>query len=61
MLLKTGYVGVGEVMEESVPVKDFSVTVDGKQMPILESPKVAKAFDGNPDDLENGEYLVRVE
>ncbi len=61
MLSKTGYISVGEVTEESVPVKDFSVTMDGKQMPILESSQVAKAFDGNPDDLENCEYLVCIE
>ena len=35
---KTGYVGVGIVKEPAVPVKDFNVTVEGKEIPILDAP-----------------------
>lgn len=58
---KTGYVGVGAVKESAVPVKDFNVTVDGKETPILGAPLEAHNMKENSDNLDLCEYLVRVE
>jgi len=58
---KTGYVGVGTVREKSVPVTEFSVTLDGKETPILEAPLKAPEMGADADDPESCEYLVRVE
>jgi hypothetical protein len=58
---KTGYVGVGTVTETSQRVRDFKVEVDGKVVPILEAPLVAKQLGKGADDPEKSEYLVRVE
>lgn len=56
-----GYVGVATVKEKAIPVKDFIVDVDGVEMPILDAPLKAKKMGEFADDLENSEYLVRVE
>jgi hypothetical protein len=58
---QNGYVGVGTVNETVVPVKDFQVTVDGTEIPILQAPKKAKNMGEDADDPEHSEYLVRVE
>ena len=58
---KTGYVGVGIVKEPAVPVKDFNVTVEGKEIPILDAPLEAPKMGKNVDNLDLCEYLVRVE
>jgi hypothetical protein len=55
-----GYVGVGIVEKEAVPVKEFSVSVDGESRPILEAPLKAPSMGENADDPEMSEYLVRV-
>ena len=55
-----GYVGVGIVEEEAVPVKEFTVSVDGATRPILEAPLKAPSMGENADDPEKSEYLVRV-
>ncbi len=57
----TGYVGVGTVKESAVPVKDFKVALDGKEIPILDAPLVAPSMSENADDPDLSEYLVRVE
>jgi hypothetical protein len=58
----TGYVGVGIVTEEAVPVKDFKVEVNGQVIPILEAPNIkAPNMGDNSDDPEKSEYLVRVD
>jgi hypothetical protein len=58
----TGYVGVGEVTEESQPVKEFTVEVDGQEMPIVDAPNLeAPRMGENADDPEKSEYLVRVD
>ena len=58
----SGYVGIGTVVEEVVPVTTFKVEIDGKPVPILEAPLEAKDMGrhvgGDPDRLE---YFVRVE
>jgi hypothetical protein len=55
-----GYVGVGEVVDEIVPVADFNVEIDGKALPILNAPLVASNMGEFKDDPEKSEYLVRV-
>lgn len=57
----TGYVGVGKVTEEVVPVNDFMVDINGNPTPILDAPLQAKEMDRGVGDLEKSEYLVRVE
>jgi hypothetical protein len=57
----TGYVGVGTVKEAVVPVRDFRVNIDGKEVPILNAPLDASKMGENADDLARSEYLVRVE
>lgn len=58
---KTGYVAVGTVKESAIPVKDFKVTVDEKEMPILDAPLEAPKMEENSDNLDLCEHLVRVE
>jgi hypothetical protein len=58
---QTGYVGVGVVEEEVVPVKDFTVTVDGESVPILDAPTKAPKMHEHADDPDKSEYLVRVD
>ena len=57
----TGYVGVGTVKEEAQQVRDFTVEIGGKAVPILEAPLKAPRMDENAGDPELSEYLVRVE
>ncbi|MFH7321324.1 endonuclease NucS domain-containing protein [Desulfurivibrio sp. D14AmB] len=57
---KKGYLGVGEVVERSVPIKDFKVELNGTTKSILDVPLQAEGIKKNADDLENCEYLVRV-
>lgn len=56
-----GYVGVGIVKEMVVPVKDFHVVVNGKEMSILDAPKKTTYMEENADDPEKSEYLVRID
>jgi len=58
---KTGYVGVGMVKESIVPVKDFYVTVEGQDIPILDAPVKAPNMAENVDKPDLCEYLVRIE
>jgi hypothetical protein len=55
-----GYVGVGIVDEPSQPVKDFLVSVDCDNVPILQAPLVATGMADDAEDSELSEYLVRV-
>lgn len=57
----TGYVGVGIVKEEVLPVRDFTVEINGKTIPILDAPPMAPKMYDNADDPKLSEYLVRVE
>ena len=57
---KQGFVGVGEVVETVVPVKEFTVELDGQRIPILDAPLRAPAMGNRADDPEMSEYLVRV-
>ena len=55
-----GYVGVGIVEEPSVPVEDFRVNVDGREVPILDAPLKASTMGSHVGDQELNEYVVRV-
>lgn len=57
----TGYVGVGKVIEEVVPVNDFMVDINGTSTPILNAPLKAKEMDRGVDDPDTIECLVRIE
>ena len=58
----TGYVGVGEVTQESQPLRDFHVEVDSREIPILDAPDLRASDMGhNADDPERSEYLVRIQ
>lgn len=61
MIPKKGYLAVGKVIAESVPVKDFYITEGDKEVPILDVTLKCEYLKDNPDDLDNCEYLVRVE
>ena len=56
-----GYVGVGEVVEEAVPVTEFEVTVEGEDIPILDADMAAESMDKWVGDEEKVERLVRVD
>jgi hypothetical protein len=53
--------GKSIVKDTSRPIKEFTVTIDGKEVPILDAPLVAKAMGKNANDPEICPYLVRVE
>ena len=55
-----GYVGAGVVTESAQPVSEFTVTVDGEEKPILETPLRAPNMGSHVGDPELCEYLVRV-
>jgi hypothetical protein len=57
---KRGYVGVGEVLEESCPVKNFKVKYNGKVLPILQLPLTGSQLGINAEDPELTNYAVRV-
>ena len=56
-----GYVGVGTVTESVQPVSDFKVDIDGRMVPILEAPLIAKNMGRAADDPDRAEYVVRVD
>jgi hypothetical protein len=56
----TGYVGVGEVTAEAVPVKSFTVELDGQVRPLLDAPLIAANMGEAADDPDQSEYVTRV-
>jgi hypothetical protein len=62
MVPTKGYVGVGTVLEEAVPITDFRVQYQGAAQSILdlELPLVSQAIKQDAYDAEKCEYLVRV-
>lgn len=58
---KTGYVGVGVVMEPAVPVKEFKIIEDGNEVSILDVPLQAPKMSENAEDSDLSEYVVRVD
>jgi hypothetical protein len=61
MIPKKGYVGVGIVKAESVPIREFTIVEDNEEKSILDVDLHCNAIKGDSDDLEKCEYLVRVE
>ena len=57
---KTGYVGVGIVEDAAVPFREFTVQVDGQEIPLSEAPIEAPAINHDIDDDELCEHIVRV-
>ena len=58
---KTGYVGVGRVVEAVRPIKEFTVQTPSGERPALDVLKHADQYKQNSDDPEKAEYFVRVE
>jgi uncharacterized protein with ParB-like and HNH nuclease domain/predicted transport protein len=57
-----GYVGVGRVTGEVMPIRDFRVQEDGVEKPILDAQLRGRdLFAHDADDLERCEYVVPVE
>jgi hypothetical protein len=56
----TGYVGVGEVVDEAVGVNDFTVEIDGQKVPILQAPLEASNMSEDAESEELSEYLARI-
>lgn len=61
MIPKGGYVGVGNVKEIAVPIKDFYVEHEGKKIPILEAPVKAQNIGKDADKLELCPYMVAID
>ena len=62
MIPSRGYVGVGTVKDEAVPVSQFMVQVGGSEVPLIDAPDLHAPMIGeNADDPEKSEYAVRVE
>lgn len=51
---------MGVVEDEVVPIKDFQVVVDGKNIPLLEAGLLVN-MDKDVDDPDLCEYVVRVD
>ncbi len=56
-----GYVGVGKVLEPTVPVKEFTVRTPSGEVPALTVLQTADALKETADDPEKSECFVRVE
>lgn len=57
---KTGYVGVGRVMETAQPISDFEVQTNEGPRPALDVLSHADQYRRNADDPDKAEYFVRV-
>jgi hypothetical protein len=57
---KTGYVGVGMVVESVQPINDFHVPTEKGDQPALEVLKHADRYRPHANDPERAEYFVRV-
>jgi len=58
---KTGYVGVGRVIESVCPAKDFRVQTPSGEQPALAVLKHAELYQACAEDPEKSEYFVRVQ
>ena len=58
---KSGYVGVGKVIESVKAAKDFQVEVDGKMVSIYDAPIEGHYAPKAIDDPDRAAYFVRVE
>jgi hypothetical protein len=57
---QNGYVGVGWVLAGPVPIRDFTVMADGREVSLLEVPLRNENIKTGADDPERMEYIVRV-
>lgn len=57
---KTGYVGVGTVVESVQPINDFHVPTEKGDQPALAVLKHADRYRPQADDPERAEYFVRI-
>ena len=55
-----GYVGVGEVVGLAVPISEFFVAVDGRDIPLLDLPLKAPSPGEFASDPELSEYVVPI-
>jgi hypothetical protein len=55
-----GYVGVGEITGPARPIKDFKVSVNGHEVPLLDAELDAPNMGHDRDDPEKCEYAVPV-
>ncbi len=58
---KTGYVGVGRVVETAQPIRDMMLATDAGPKPALEVLEDRAEFAKHADDPDMAEYAVRVE
>lgn len=57
-----GYVGVGKVVGAMAPMAEFTVEINGKEVPITKVPlKSTKMGAGDQSDPDKAEYMVRVQ
>lgn len=56
----TGYVGVGEVVDEAVRINDFVVEHDGAHVPILQADLEASNMADDAESEDLSEYLARI-
>lgn len=56
----TGYVGVGEVVEEVKRAKEFTVEVDCRETPFMQAPRNARYHEDEINDPDACEHFVRV-
>jgi hypothetical protein len=56
-----GYVAVGRVRAEAVPIGEFTVTVAGQKRSLLDVPLNNEAVKEHANDRDRAEYVVRVE
>ena len=61
MIPKKGYVGVGIVTTESVPIKEFKIFYDDQEQSIINVPLKCEGLKVNADNQELSEYLVGIE
>jgi hypothetical protein len=61
MIPGKGYLGVGIVKENVLPIKDFKVVCDKKETSILDVALKCEGLKKQSDDLEKCEHLVRVD
>lgn len=61
MIPKLGYVGVGTVTKEAVPLKEAIVTTDIYEMRLLDCQLEDNHFAHDLEDLDNCEYVVNID
>lgn len=60
MIPKSGYVGIGEVIEEALPIKDVTFTVDNEKIKMRDLNLRATNMFHDEENLDKCEYIVKV-